>query len=289
MIRYGYKRPDSLKETCQLLEEYNKQSRVIAGGTDLLVQLRGDDSKYIGLEYLIDISFLKELDYILEDNDVIRIGALTTHDKISKSSLIHEEAYFLAEAVNTVGSPQIRHTGTIGGSVCNASPAADPIPPLVALDAQVKLLSTRGTRVVSLVSIFEKPYSTNIAADEILVEISFKKLPANSKTAFLKVGRRKALAIARINIAVCVTLDDEGKVSEVRISPGSVLPNPGRVTAAEEILLGNKPELDLIDEAGKKVSEEMLKRSGIRWSTEYKKPVIEALTKRCLKKALGVC
>ncbi len=289
MIRCEYKRPDSLQEACQLLEKYNKQSRVIAGGTDLLVQLRGDDSKHANLKYLIDISFLKELDYIIEDNDLIRIGTLTTHDKISKSSLINEEAYFLLEAVNTVGSPQIRHKGTIGGSVCNASPAADPIPPLIALDAQVKLLSSRGTRVVSLVSIFEKPYSTNIAADEILVEILFKKLPTNSKTAFLKVGRRKALAIARMNIAVGVTLDEEGNVSEVRISPGSVLPQPGRVTAAEEILLGNNPSLDLIDEVGKKVSEEMIKSSGIRWSTEYKEPVIEALTKRCLKKALGVC
>ena len=223
MIRCEYKRPDSLQEACQLLEQFNNQSRVIAGGTDLLVQLRGDDSKHTDLKYLIDISFLKDLDFILKDDDLIRIGALATHDKISKSSIIHKEAYFLADAVNTVGSPQIRHTGTIGGSVCNSSPAADPIPPLIALDAQVKLISSRGTRVVSLVSIFKEPYSTNVAADEILVEISFKKLSANSKTAFLKIGRRKALAIARMNIAVCLTLDNEGKVSEARISPGSVL------------------------------------------------------------------
>lgn len=289
MIRCGYKRPQSLQEACQLLNEYPDQSKIIAGGTDLLVQLRGEDAKHLGLKSLIDISFLKELDYIVEENEFIRIGALTTHGKIAASPLINQKAFLLAEAARAVGSPQIRHGGTIGGSVCNASPAADPIPPLIALEAQVKLLSVRGARIVPLVDIYEKPYSTNIQGDEILTEISFAGLSEKARTAFLKLGRRKALAIARMNIAVYIELDNEGKIAKARISPGSVLPKPGRVLAAELVLLGRTPDLELFHEAGQKVSEEMIMKSGVRWSTEYKKPVIEALTKRCLEKALGVC
>ncbi|MEW6623346.1 MAG: xanthine dehydrogenase family protein subunit M [Bacillota bacterium] len=288
MLKFDYLRPGSVKEACRLLAQHKEKAKVIAGGTDLMVQLRDEDKKLKDIAYVIDINHLKELKYIKKDGDYLRIGALTTHDEIYKSELINEAVPFLAQAVNTVGSPQIRHRGTIGGSICNASPAADPVPPLVALDAQLKLVSAKGEREVSLLSIFEKPYVTNLAPDELLVEVYFKGLPENTKTSFIKLGRRKALAIARMNIAAAITLDSEGKVVEARIAPGSVLPKPDRVRTAEELLLGKAPDQKLLEEAGRKVSEEMIKRSGIRWSTEYKKPVIEALTQRVINQALGV-
>lgn len=288
MIRFDYCRPASLKEALELLAKYSGAAKVIAGGTDLMVQIRDDDQKLAGLKYVVDISHLNELHYIQGEKDSIRLGALVTHDQIYQSPMLQTAVPFLPEACNTVGSPQIRHRGTIGGSVCNASPAADPLPVLVALEAALKLESVRGVRVVPIVSIFEKPYQTNIAPDELLTEISIPRPAAGTRTAFLKLGRRKALAIARMNVAVSITLDQEGRVTDARIAPGSVLPRPGRVSAAEEVLVGNTPTGELIAAAAKKVSAEMINRSGIRWSTPYKEPVIEVLTRRALQKALGV-
>ncbi|ATW25839.1 FAD binding domain-containing protein [Candidatus Formimonas warabiya] len=288
MMRFAYLRPTTIKETCELLNRYGRAAKVIAGGTDLMGQIRDEDEKLAGLQYVIDISGIDELGCIEEDSNEIRIGPLVTHDQISSSPLLRTAVPFLAEACSTVGSPQIRHRGTLGGSVCNASPAADPVPVLIALDANVKLESVRGVRVLPLVGIFEKPYRTNIAADELLTEISFMRLPIGSRTAFIKLGRRKALAIARMNVAVSVTLDEVGRVIEARIAPGSVLPKPDRVSGAEEVLVGNEPKSELIEQAAEKVAEEMIKRSGIRWSTTYKEPVIAVLTRRALNQALGV-
>ncbi|MBS3969797.1 MAG: xanthine dehydrogenase family protein subunit M [Clostridia bacterium] len=286
MIKHKYLRPRSLDVACQLLSE--TRGKVLAGGTDLMVQLRAEDEKLKNINHVIDINHLKELSYIKKEDGYIHIGGLTTHQEIQESDLIQKEAAFLALAVSTVGSPQIRNRGTIGGSICNASPAADPLPPLIALNADVKLKSVRGERTLPLVSIFQKPYSTCLEPDEILVEISFKSLPETTKTTFIKLGRRKALAIARMNIAVALDFLADGTITEARIVPGSVFPTPDRVTAAEEFMLNKKPTVELIEQASKMVSEEMIKRTGIRWSTEYKQPVIENLTKRAIKQILGV-
>lgn len=288
MMRYNYYRPASVKEACELLNKYQDKVKVIAGGTDLLVQVRDEDKKLADMKAVIDISQINELRYIQEEDNIIRIGAIVTHDQIYNSPMLKTAAPFLSEACNTVGSLQIRHRGTIGGSICNASPAADPVPALIALNAEVKLESVRGVRVVPMVDIFERPYKTNLAADELLTEISFNRLPKGAKTAFIKLGRRKALAIARMNVAVVLTLDEEGIITEARIAPGSVLPKPGRVKSAEAILVGQKPTAGLIDSAAKKVAEAMVEKSGIRWSTPYKEPVIVVLTRRALNAALEV-
>lgn len=121
-----------------------------------------------------------------------------------------------------------------------------------------------------------------------MTEISFKRLSDASKTAFIKLGRRKALAIARMNVAVVLELDEQGIITEARIAPGSVLPRPSRVSEAEDILIGQKPTPELIELASKKVSAVMIERSGTRWSTPYKEPVIGVLTRRALNQALGV-
>lgn len=288
MYRFEYLRPISIKEACQLLETYGDTAKVIAGGTDLMVQIRDEHKKLKDMKYVVDITHIKELSFIKEEGDRISFGALVTHDEIYKSSIIREVAPFLSEACNTVGSPQIRNRGTIAGSICNASPASDPVPPLIALEAEVKIESVRGSRIVPLKSIYLKPDVTNLAADELITEIYFKKLAPDSKMAFVKLGRRKALAISRINVAVALRKDGEGRIIEARIAPGCVFSVPNRVRAAEMVLIGKVPTEDLIHEASEKVSEAMIQRTGIRWSTEFKKPVIEALTRRAINQAMGV-
>lgn len=288
MFKYDYLRPASVKEACELLALHGESAKVIAGGTDLMVQIRDEDKKWANINYVVDIGHLKEMKYIKEDGDIIRIGALASHTDIVKSGILQKFSPFFCEASNTVGSPQIRNMGTIGGSIGNASPASDPVPPLIALDAEVKVVGVIGERTVSLKSIFANSYKTTLKADEIITEISFKKMPDEAKSVFLKLGRRKALAISRMNVGVVVVVDSKNIVSDIRIAPGCIFAVPDRVKIAEEVLLGKVPTRELLVEAGKKVSEEMINRTGIRPSTEFKKPAIESLTTRALSQALEV-
>jgi CO/xanthine dehydrogenase FAD-binding subunit len=288
MYKYEYLRPESIKEACELLQSYGGNAKIIAGGTDLMVQIRDEYKKLIDIKYVVDLTHVKELSFIKEEGEWISFGALVTHNEIYKSSIIRREAPFLSEACNTVGSPQIRNRGTIAGSICNASPASDPVPPLIALDAEVKIESAGASRIVPLKSIYVKPDVTNLSADEMVTEIRFKKLGTDGKMAFVKLGRRKALAISRINVAVALRCDEEGRIIEARIAPGCIFSVPDRVMAAEEVLIGKVPTAALIREASEKVSEAMIQRTGIRWSTEFKKPVIEALTQRAIRQAMGV-
>ncbi len=288
MFKYDYLRPASVKEACELLALHGNSAKVIAGGTDLMVQIRDEDKKWANIKYVIDIGHLKEMKYIKEDGDSICIGALSSHTDIVKSGILQKYAPFFCEASSTVGSPQIRNMGTIGGSIGNASPASDPVPPLIALDAMVKVVGTSGERIVPLKSIFANSYKTTLKVDEIITEVSFTKMPTEAKSVFLKLGRRKALAISRMNVGVVVVVDGRGAVSDVRIAPGCIFATPDRVSIAEDVLLGKVPTRELLVEAGKKVAEEMINRTGIRPSTEFKKPAIESLTTRALSQALEV-
>lgn len=284
MREFDYINPRTVDEVLMLLSDYQTRAKVLSGGTDLLIELRKDKAP-AELEMVINIAHLAELRYIKEDGDWIRIGANTTHADLANSQLILQECTALSRAARTVGSPQIRNRGTIGGNIVNASPAADPVPVLVALDAVLRLRSAQGVREIPLTELYVKPYQTKIAPDELVTEVSFRKLPRTAKSAFIKLGRRNALAIARMNVAVILDQDEAGIVRDVRIAPGSTMPIPGRCSAAEAVLLGQTLTEEQIVIAGAKVSEEMIAKTGYRWSTEYKKPVIETLTKRAIREA----
>lgn len=288
MLKYDYHRAKDITDACKLMKTYGRSARVIAGGTDLLVQFRDSDEKLVGVDHVIDIMGLKELNYIEEKDGYIHLGALTTHTEINESPLIKKHVSFFGEGCGTVGSPQIRNRGTVGGGICNASPASDVVPALIALDSDAVIISGKGERTVPLASIFVKPYVINLEEGEVLKEIRFKLLPEGSKTKFIKIGRRKSLAISRMNVAVSAVVDRDGKVSDIRIAPGGIFPNPMRVAEAEKLLLGKVPTVELIDEASLKVSEEMIKITGIRWSTEYKKPAIEGIVRNALTEVLEV-
>ena len=284
-MKFSYLRPASVPEALELLSRYSGRAKVLAGGTDLLVQLRDEDRKLAGLEYVVDISFLKELEYVREEGDFISLGPLTTHGRLVRDPLVARWAPFLAVAAGQVGSPQIRGRGTVGGNIVNASPAADTVPVLAALDAVLTVRGAAGARQVPIADAFAGPYRSALAPDELLVDIRFRKLPDPGRTAFLKIARRKALAIARLNVAVALHLGPKREVLDARISPGSVMPRPGRIRPAEEALLGQVLSDGVIELAARRVSEEMIKASGVRWSTPYKGPVVEVITRRALQEA----
>jgi len=289
MIRFDYKKPDSIETCLDLLNYYQEKAKLFAGGTDLMVEFRADDKKLKDVEVVIDISCIAELKFIESDDEYIRIGSCTTFAEIIKNPVLKKYAPFFSEACGTVGSPQIRNTGTIGGSIGTASPASDPGPPLVAMDSSLTLLSSEGKREVLISEFMEGAYRTIIRPNELIVSINFKMLNPEAGFSFVKLGRRKAMAIARMNVAAYVETGEDGTAIDVRIVPGSCMPVTIRTSEAENMLLGKKPDYELHAAIGKKVSEKMVEVSGRRWSTPYKEPVIASLVKRALNQATGVC
>lgn len=288
MQDFEYLCPKSVEKCCALLRKYGKEAAVIAGGTDILVQLREGSKRFGTMKYLIDISSIPELKAITENGDEIEIGALATHTEIAKSSLVKEYGFLLTVACESVGSPQIRNLGTLGGSICNASPAADPLTPLMVLEAEAVIASQEMIRREKVRNLFVKSGTLDLKEGEFITGFVFKKMPVDSVGTFEKLGRRKALAISRMNVAVTMKLDEEGKICEAKICPGCVFAVPDLVPEATEILLGKKPGEELFLEAGKIVAKVMIEKTGRRWSTKYKEPVIEWLTQRALLNAAGM-
>lgn len=288
MFKYDYYRAETPDEVCEVLARYQGKARIVAGGTDIMVQIREKDKRWKELECLLDLSFLEdELRYIREEGDQIHIGALTTHTDLERSEVIKRWIPFLGKAASTVGSPQIRNRGTIGGSICNASPAADPLTPLIALDAWTVIRGRDGERVVTLKDFYTGQGKVGLKEDEFVKEFTVRKLPKGTVTGFAKLGRRKALAISRLNVSAALKLDEEGRIDFARIAPGCIFSTPDRVETAENILIGRKPSEELWREAGKAVSEEMIRRTGIRWSMEYKQPAVEAIVEDALTECCG--
>ena len=197
----------------------------------------------------------------------------------------------LAQAASLVGSPQIRNMGTIGGNIANASPAADTVPAMVALNAKVRLVCSSGEREMSLEELFAGMGKTKLADDEIIQEIFFPALTGRTGSAFIKLGRRNALAISRVSVAAIVGYGQEGEViNDCRIAMGSVAPSPFRVRSAERILVGCVPNADNRSRCVETALEEISVTLGQRASAIYKKKAAPALIRKALDAAIGqVC
>ncbi len=287
MQNFNFIRPNNLDEACDLLVRYKDKAKLIAGGTDLIIALREEKLPNC-LEIIIDISNLEELNHIKEEGKYIRIGSGVRHVEIAKNKLIKKYAPVLSMAASVVGSPQIRNRGTIVGNIITASPAADTIPALIVSDAMLVIRKGKEKRKMFLKDIFEGPNKVNLKSDEIVGEIFFEKLPLDAKYDFIKLARRNAVDKSRMNIAIVAQQNKNKKIIDIRISVGSLTPIPGRFKDAEDLLLGEIPTQDLIQKAGKKIAEEMIKKSGYRWSTEYKEPVVKSLIGRVLNRVLEV-
>lgn len=284
--RFEYIVPNTVAELCTFLDQHGDEARILAGGTDLLIGLKKGE---LAPRYLVDITRIDELRIIRENHLHISIGATATHTQLAESELIRREIPFLAEAAASIGSVQIRNSGTVGGNVANASPAGDTIPPLAALNATVRVLSREGERHILLSQLFSGPYQTTLSSKEVLAGVMIEKLPPRAGTCFLKLGRRRALTISRISIAVALVLRGDGRIEEARICPGAVTPAPCRIGGAEKVVIGSYPGVELFEKAGRAVAEEMVRISGRRSSTAYKEPVVNNLVQRALSIAVERC
>lgn len=237
---------------------------------------------------IVDISRIESLrDISLEGADVL-LGPLTTHAELIRSDIVRSGAGSLASAAASIGSPQIRNRGTLGGNIMNGAACADTVPPLIALGATVTLSSVEGDRECHLSGFFSKPYTTLATSEELLTQVRFPALPPGTKSAFIKLGRRNALSIARLSVAAVVSVDASGLIADARIVPGAAQTVWKRAMEAEKVLIGNPPSNTLFAESGRVVSEILIAETGRRWSTEYKEPVIAALVRRTLEKCFAV-
>lgn len=285
MISYEFLTTQKIEETLNYFDKFSKV-HILAGGTDLLVNLYKESPRLPDFDYLLDISNISELKIINLISNFIEIGPLVTHSRLIHEPLIKNNFPVLVEAAYTIGSTQIRNRGTIGGNIVNASPAADLLPPLIALRAEVELTSRKGKRVSSLEKFLTGPYKTKLQANELLTKIKIPLLADGYYTDFQKIGRRKALSIARLSLALITKIDKKGIFHDTRVVPGSATPYPQSLSETEKAIDGKSIFGIDVEGIGKITSKEMVTITGERWSTPYKKPTIAVLIKRALRKII---
>jgi xanthine dehydrogenase FAD-binding subunit len=274
----AYRKPGTIEEALDLLSSGDFVP--IAGGTDLIPQLRDGRPRK-----LLDISGLA-LSFIKEGDDYIDIGPACTHTVLSSNDVINEKLPLLSRATGLVGSWQIRNRGTIGGNIVNASPCADSVPALLDYEAQLALVSRKGKRMIGLNEFIDGPYHTRLRPDELLYSIRCRK-QLSSGFSYIKLGRRQAVNISRMTLAVTMLKDSDNLITAIAVAGSSIFPAPSRMPEIEKLLYFQKTSRDLFEQAANLAADLMIKNSGVRWSTPYKKPVLTALMHRALLEASG--
>jgi carbon-monoxide dehydrogenase medium subunit len=277
-----YFAPKTVDEAVVLLNKHAPNARIIAGGTDLMLELERGVRKPCNL---IDISYIHDIAHISVSADsVIQLGAMVTHNDIVASDVCVARATPLALACREVGAPQIRNRATVAGNLITASPANDTITALMALNAEVTLRSVRGARVVPLSAFYTGVRKTVMQPDELMTEISFRALAPHQRGTYIKLGLRRAQAISVVNCAVVIETrsPSDNVISEARITLGAVAPIIVRASAAETSLVGKKLDENTIAQAATLAQQAATPISDIRSSVEYRSDMVSILVKRAL-------
>ena len=280
MNQFTYISPETKEETLRILKEERTNAHIIAGCTNILPDIK---DKKLSPKNLVDINTIEELRGVDKKKDKICIRPLTTIAELINSELILKEGKILIQAAQEFADPLVRNNATIGGNLVTASPAADMAVPLLTLNALIKIESVRQKREVKLKDFFLEPGKTVLHDYEMIVGIEFEQSDINKNGYFIKLGQRKAMAIAIASLALNLEVK-QNKIIQIRIAMGSVAPTPIRLTAVEEFLKNKEIKNGLIEEAINKVSKEVNPISDIRASEEYRRYISGILFKRAFKK-----
>jgi carbon-monoxide dehydrogenase medium subunit len=279
MLHASYIAPASLEELLTLLHQHGEAARIIAGGTDLIPQMRLGK---IAPQILVDPLRLPSMG-VVETNSRFHLDAQLTHTQALTSTLLKREFPALVEACQQIGGPPVRNRGTLAGNLANASPAADSALPLLVYDARVLVASQASEREIPLTEFYLGPGCTRLAPDEFIHRISIPKIPPRTYAVFLKLGNRKAMAIAVAGVAVRLSFDEMDQIIEARIALGSVAPMPVRTFQAETVLCTHVLNDEIINAAADLARQAASPISDLRASAEYRSKMVTVLTRRALE------
>ena len=261
--------PKSMEELMDALAELTSDSKIIGGGTDLMIALNQGSVEPDALLYLGCVDGLSD---IVDSPDGITIGAMVTMADLADSELLTCGSFnALRQAASDVGSVQIRTTATIGGNIANASPAGDIAPVMCLLDAQAVVVGGSGVRNVPIENLLTGAGKTSLAFNEVITGFILpEKWSGSVKSAFFKLGFRKALTVSRINLALLLDFDSGGCISLAKVVAGAIAPTPVRLEKAEQFLIGQKPGAEVAKEVGKLLSELILEITPEEFDRDYK-------------------
>jgi len=281
MKAFGYVSAKDVAHAVALLGEHGAKARILAGGTDLLVELK---HSVHNPQVIVDVSRLRELRTIAVAEDGLHIGALATHGEIMASPIVRDMFPALVEAAHSIGAVQTRNLGTLGGNLITCVPSMDSGPTLLALDASLTVASAAGGRRMPLAELFVGPRKTSLKPGDLLVDIVIPKESLGKPAAFEKFGLRKGQALALVNAAAAFFVDN-GSFKAPRIALGAVAPTVMRAAKAEAYLDGRKISAEAMAEAGRIASTEAKPISDFRASADYRRDLIAVLVKRCFANA----
>jgi carbon-monoxide dehydrogenase medium subunit len=283
MEKFEYFCPPTLRDALGLLERHSNDAKPLAGGTDLFLRM---ERRVAMPRFLVDLKKIPDLGRIRPADGGLRLGALTLMDDIVRSPEIIAERRMLREAAGAVGSLQTRNRATLGGNLCNASPAADTAPPLLALQARARIASARGEREIPIETLFLGAGKNSLSPDELLKEIVLAPIRPHTGGSFQRCTRT-GMDIALVNCAVFLGLDQPGgAVDEVRIALGAVAATPVRSPRAEGVLRGEKPTKKRIEEAAAEAASDVHPIDDVRSTAAYRLSVVRVLTRRAIEEAL---
>lgn len=280
MKKFDYYQPESLKEAYNLMEKMNGRARYIAGGTDVIVNIK---QKMIQPDALISLRHIEALKGI-KNNGGLSLGSMTLFRDIERDSFIAKQYPALTQAVWLLANPQIRNVATVGGNLCNAAPSADSAPPLIVLGASLTLEGPGGRREVPIDTFFTGPRETCMESVEILTQIKIPEKADQTGMAFLKVGR-VAQDIAIVNAAALLVMDGK-KCLKCRLAVGAVASVPLRLRNVEKIIEDEEVSPDLLDRISQMVEQEVSPITDVRSTAEYRRIMSGVLVRRAIKQAL---
>ena len=275
-----YFEPKSISEALSVLVKHGAEAKVIAGGTDVMVDIKFKEEP----GSLVNIKKLPGLGGIKENGGSLRIGALATIRDLETNALVREKLPVLWDAAHQFASLQVRNTATIGGNICRASPSGETLAPLLVLEATGKCAFSNGEKSQPFTSFFQGPGKSVLGAKGLLTEIDVPYPAAGSKSVYLKHAVRGAMDIAMVGVAVLITPDPgKNNMQDVRIGLGAVAPTPIRAPKTEALLRGKPLTAALLKEAAALAASESSPISDQRSSGEYRRWIVEALTRRGLE------
>jgi carbon-monoxide dehydrogenase medium subunit len=279
--KFDYHEPASVSEACEIMDTYGPKAKPLAGGTDLMVNMK---KKILAPEHLVYLGGIDAMHGIEEKDGYIVIGGCYTVAELTLDALVEEKLSALRSGAKALGSPLVRNRATIGGNIGSARPAADLPPSLIAYNAAVVLESSKGKREVALNDFFKGPGFTEAGVDEVLTEVRVPVPTDGQGAGYINLGVRKAQDCNVVNVASFVALDEkDGRISQTRIVMGSVGPTPLRATSAEAVLMGAKPDEALFLKAGEAARQDCTPIDDFRGAASYRKAMVGLLTKRTLE------